>query len=112
MSGLSAASWPRWYARCQQIVGKPLFVAQNEEGQLTAIFSVLGLPTKDEWPELETLPEWNNFNLKFDRNDEDFDYLLNKADSDALELIMRMLACNPEHRISAQEALLSPWFQL
>ena len=85
-------------------------MAQTEEAQVSAIFSVLGLPTPEEWPELESLPEWSKLDIKIERNDEDFEALLNKCDGDALDLVMKMLSCNPQHRISAEDALRHEWF--
>lgn len=85
-------------------------MAQDEEGQLSAIFSTLGLPTQEEWPEMEILPEWEKMELKLERNDEDFDKLLTRCDADALDLVMKMLSCNPKYRISSTDALKHEWF--
>lgn len=93
-----------------QLIGKPLFMAQTEEGQVNSIFSVLGLPTPEEWPELETLPEWSKFDIKLERNDEDFELLLSRCDPECLDLLMKMLSCNPAMRISAEEALHHEFF--
>jgi len=102
-----------WSVGCimaELLLAKPLFMGQNEEEQLSAIFSILGLPTPEEWPDLELLPEWSKFDLKLERNDEEFENLLNRCDGDALDLIMKMLSCNPENRITAREALTHEWF--
>ena len=85
-------------------------MAQEEAGQLSAIFSILGVPTPDEWPEMEYLPEWEKMELNLERNDEDFEFLLNRCDGSSLDLLMKMLACNPKSRISAEEAMYHEWF--
>lgn len=85
-------------------------MAQDEAGQLSSIFSVLGLPTQEEWPEMEMLPEWEKIELNLERNDEDFEFLLNRCDGSGLDLLMKLLSCNPERRISAEEAMYHDWF--
>ena len=102
-----------WSVGCimaELILGKPLFIGQNEEGQISAIFSVLGLPTPDEWPDMEYLPDWEKYDLKVERTDEDFDMLLQRCDGDGLDLLMKMLSCNPQTRILSTEALSHGWF--
>lgn len=94
-----------------QLIGKPLFMAQDEGGQLSSIFSILGLPTTEEWPDMEMLPEWEKIDLNLERNDEDFEFLLNRCTGSCLDLLMRMLSCNPVNRISAWEALHHEWFR-
>jgi len=37
---------------------QPLFPGKNEADQLQKIFKVMGTPVKEEWPELENLPEY------------------------------------------------------
>lgn len=85
-------------------------MAQDEGGQLSSIFSILGLPTTDEWPDMECLPEWEKLELNLERNDDDFEFLLNKCNGNSLDLLMKMLSCNPRSRISAEEALFHEWF--
>lgn len=102
-----------WSLGCifaEMLLGKPLFMAQEEEGQLSQIFSILGFPTPEEWPDLELLPEWEKFNLKLERKDAEFENLLNSCDGEGLDLLMKMLSCNPEKRISAADALCHNWF--
>ncbi|KAJ3119903.1 Cyclin-dependent kinase 20 [Nowakowskiella sp. JEL0407] len=37
----------------------PLFPGQNDIDQLYCVISILGTPTKETWPDLETLPDYN-----------------------------------------------------
>lgn len=43
---------------------KPLYQGKNEEDQLNRIFEVNGLPTVEEWPEMEELTGWDKIDLK------------------------------------------------
>ena len=43
---------------------KPLFMGKNEEDQCNNIFSKMGTPMPDEWPDIEELSEWHKFNIE------------------------------------------------
>jgi len=43
---------------------KPLFMGKNEEDQCNVIFSKLGSPVPEDWPDVETLPELHKFNIQ------------------------------------------------
>lgn len=59
---------------------------------------------------MEMLPDWEKLDLNLERNDEDFEFLLNRCDGSGLDLLMRMLSCNPKNRITAEEAMYHDWF--
>ncbi|RLN40332.1 putative cyclin-dependent kinase F-2 [Panicum miliaceum] len=86
----------------------------NEEGQLSAIFDVLGVPDDMTWPwfssttfaavwmpELHSVPQRNLLREHFPET---------KLSEEGFEVLSGLLTCNPEKRLTAAAALKHPWF--
>jgi len=85
---------------------RPLFPGQYEIDQLGKIFGILGTPTESEWPANSSVMR-EAFPVRSSRG---LDSLFSDMDTQALDLLRRMLAFNPSKRISAAEALWHPCF--
>lgn len=88
--------------------GKPLFPGTDVDDQLKRIFCVLGTPTESTWPDAATLPEYKCYppfapNGSLARQ-------VPKLNSDGLDLLTKLLVCNPEQRLSADDALVHSYF--
>ena len=78
------------------LLGRPLFPGQNEADQLLKVFSVLGSPSKDEWPDGYkqatkmgyTFPQITPTSLR---------ELLPNASVEILDLMEKMMAINPSN---------------
>ena len=127
-----------WSAGClfaEMLLGKSFFLDEANGSvfdnhallarhQLSLIFELLGRPTTEEWPELDTLLQREGLNLRIDT-------LLNGTGNDrtrvavkplselipplrgwpeAQAMLAAMLVANPAKRISAVEALRLPFF--
>ena len=86
----------------------------SEEGQLCAIFDVLGVPDDTTWPwfssmafaavrmpELDSVQRRNLLREHFPET---------KLSEEGFEVLSRLLTCNPDKRLTAAVALRHPWF--
>ncbi|KNB42046.1 CDK protein kinase [Blastocystis sp. subtype 4] len=86
----------------------PLFPGQNEADERDVIFKKLGTPTLATMPKLASYPEWNASYPMYPRRS--LNELVPRMDSNALDLLSRLLTYDPERRIDCQQALEHPYF--
>jgi len=99
-----------------------LLKGSTEANQLDLIFKTMGHPTREDWPDIDTMcPLWKNFEPKsgeqvFPRRlREELNARLpanamNWMTPHAMDMIDNLLAHNPEKRWSADKALLAEYF--
>jgi len=81
---------------------RPLFPGSSEIDQLFKICTVLGTPTKEEWPEGQTLAAKLNF--KWNRCAKtDLRKLIPNANNESITLIESMLFWEPKKRPTATQ---------
>lgn len=101
-----------WSAGCiiaELLLQKPLFPGRDERDQMEKVFSVCGSPTEQRWPGVSTLPYFRHLNPDHMYPDRLRQHL-RSLDKHASDLLCRLLALNPEKRLSAKEALDHDWF--
>ncbi|TGZ50350.1 hypothetical protein CRM22_010857 [Opisthorchis felineus] len=89
---------------------RPLFPGSSEIDMIFKICSVLGTPTKSDWPEGYQLAAAMNFRFP-QCAPSCLRTLIPNASSEAIQLIGDMIAWNPKRRPTAREALRRPYFK-
>lgn len=98
-----------WSTGCifaEMFTRKPLFCGESEVDQLTKIFSVIGLPNEEEWPNDVTLSR-ENFSPQ---NPQPITDQIPELTNEGADLLMKMLTFDPLRRISALKALEHSFF--
>ena len=88
---------------------KPLFTGSSETDQIFKIFSCLGTPNSNNWP--EGLQLANKLGIKLPQfTATPFSKLIPNASKESLDLLTKMLSLDPKKRPSASQALQHPFF--
>ncbi|KIK71170.1 hypothetical protein GYMLUDRAFT_66381 [Collybiopsis luxurians FD-317 M1] len=101
-----------WSVGCifaELILKEPLFQAKNELELLSMIFKLLGPPTQNSWPGYSSLPLAKTISLPSPQPHQfrqKFQYITTAG----IDLLMSLLAYDPDERMSAEEALEHPYF--
>lgn len=93
----------------------PLFQGKNEVSQLSAIFNLLGTPTKENWPNFRSLPNAKALHPLLSTSNSQrsnltsarFPYLT----AAGLRLLTSMLALDPDDRPTMSALLRHPYFK-
>ncbi|KXN73408.1 protein serine/threonine kinase [Conidiobolus coronatus NRRL 28638] len=100
-----------WSAGCifaEMATGRPLFPGTSVKDQLHRIYKILGTPTPTTWPEIVDLPD---FQPMPHYPPVSLATLIPKLDVMGIDLLTKMVEYHPDRRISAEQALLHPYFE-
>lgn len=101
-----------WSVACimaEMATGIPLLCGDSEIDQLFKICRLLGTPNEEQWPGVDTMPEYQPIFPKW--RPTDLIEHLPQIPLAGVDLLARMLVFDPTRRISAKAALLHPYFR-
>jgi len=100
-----------WSVGCifaEMVTGRPLFPGTSEKDQLVKIFTLLGTPTPDTWPGMVKLPQYKpDYPIYQPR---DLSKLFPTLQKPGIELLMQFLKFDPNHRVTAKDAMSHAYF--
>lgn len=109
--------WSMGCVMAELLKGKPLFDGKSELAQLDKIIKTMGSPTDENWPGLRQLPNYPKVKFgKFPCRLRELFPATSFTGGPTLtdkgyDLLTRLLAYDPEQRITAHDALNHPWFE-
>ncbi|KAI2623355.1 kinase-like domain-containing protein [Hypoxylon sp. NC1633] len=99
--------WSTGCVMAELMLGQPLFPGESGIDQLVEIIKVLGTPTREQ---IRTMNP-NYMEHKFPQiKPHPFNKVFRKADTNALDLIARLLEYTPTERLGAIDAMVHPFF--
>ena len=99
-----------WAVGCvfaELMLRKPFFPGSSDIDQLGRIYQGLGTPTEETWPGHKTLPDYMEFSKT---PAPDLRGVFATAPPEALDLLKKLMAFDPNRRVSAAEALRHAYF--
>ncbi|XP_055698079.1 cyclin-dependent kinase 7 [Phlebotomus papatasi] len=99
-----------WAVGCilaELLLRVPFLPGDSDLDQLTKIFQALGTPTEENWPSVNTLPDFMQFKPM---PGTPLRHIFTAAPDDLLDLAEKLLALCPSNRCTCTEALQMPYF--
>lgn len=91
------------------LLGQPLFPGKSEIDQLDKIFKTLGMPNERIWPGFNKLPHADKI-VQLNQPYNCLEKVLPMLSPTGIDLLCRLLAYDPNRRITAIDALQHPFF--
>lgn len=91
------------------ILLKTLFPSHNDLDQMYKVFQIMGTPTPERWPGVDTLPDYSKVSFP-DLQPVELRHIIPHAHHEDIQFINNFLQLDPSKRMNATEALLLPYF--
>ncbi|XP_055853283.1 cyclin-dependent kinase 20 [Episyrphus balteatus] len=102
-----------WAAGCviaEMLRGVPLFAGTTDIEQLALVIRTLGTPRQSEWPELQTLPDFNKIRFPNAVGIHWDNLFPSCTRSIEVNLVSNLVIYNPRSRLTASEAVRHDYF--
>ncbi|CAG2162926.1 unnamed protein product [Oppiella nova] len=107
--GPSVDVWSIGCIFAEMVTKRALFPGDSEIDQLFRIFRTLGTPDESVWPGVCSYPDYKSTFPQWTK--QDINKILPNMESDAIELLVKLLTYDPNRRISARKALSHRYFK-
>ncbi|EDO33152.1 predicted protein [Nematostella vectensis] len=105
--GTGVDMWAEGCILAELLLRVPFLPGATDLDQLSRTFQTLGTPTEETWPGMTSLPDYVEFKPFPGIPLKD---IFSAAGDDMLDLLDRLLDCNPNGRVNATQALNMPYF--
>eukprot|EP01128_Nolandella_sp_AFSM9_P008348 TRINITY_DN4984_c0_g1_i1.p1 TRINITY_DN4984_c0_g1~~TRINITY_DN4984_c0_g1_i1.p1 ORF type:complete len:382 (-),score=76.07 TRINITY_DN4984_c0_g1_i1:219-1271(-) len=105
--GGSVDMWSVGCILAEMLLRCPFFPGDSELDQLAKIFAAMGTPTQDQWPNVEELPRYVEFE---ECPPTPMAQIFTGCTDDTLDLISHLLKFNPNGRPTPEQALTHRYF--
>jgi len=89
----------------------PLFPGTNELDQVQKIHQIMGTPTPELLNHFKKKSSHMDFNFPPNQEGTGIEKMIPHIATDCIDLIAKLLAYNPDERLSARQGLRHPWFR-
>ncbi|XP_066147068.1 cyclin-dependent kinase 20 [Euwallacea fornicatus] len=96
-----------WAVGCiigEMVNREPLFPGETDIEQLAIVLSTLGIPTKETWPDLTDLPDYNKISF-ISSSGKRWEVILPTADNLTIDFMKQIIMYDGKRRLSAELAL-------
>ena len=92
------------------LAGAPLFPGRSEMDQLNRVFGTLGMQDMASWPGFARLPRADSGLCRRVRPPSRLREMFPALSAAGFDVLSGLLACRPDRRLAAANALRRPWF--
>ncbi|CAJ0586750.1 unnamed protein product, partial [Mesorhabditis spiculigera] len=108
--GVNVDIWAMGCIFAELLLRNPIFPGESDLDQLIKIYRFLGTPTTEDWPLMESLPDYIPFREPCQRVD--LRQVFSAVSDSAIELLEKMLEFDPLKRWDSDQCLSSVYFQV
>lgn len=101
--------WSAGAVIAELILLNPMFPGNNDIDQMFRVFQIMGSPTPDVWPGVESLPDFSKIFFP-DMKPIDFRIIMSNAHPNDIEFVKLLLVLDPKKRITANDARNHQYF--
>lgn len=103
-------TWALGCIMAELLAGAPLFPGRSEMDQLNRVFDTLGMQDMASWPGFARLPRAGSGLCRRARPPSRLREMFPALSAAGFDVLSGLLACRPDRRLAAADALRCPWF--